>query len=167
MLGFCGTFTATIDDKGRLSIPSKIRPGDSESSKKKGIPAGESMVLTEGLDGCLSLYPQDEWSKIQKRLETLSFTQRNFRYFNRRLHQHTSLVTIDKSGRINIPDKLRQLAGLKKEVLVVGVNQTIEIWDPERFETYQSDYGPSYEEVAERLFDKNDGSQQLPSPGSG
>ena len=158
MLGFCGTFNCVIDDKGRLSIPSKIRPSDSDSSSKKGIPPGESMVLTQGLDGCLSLYTEDEWAKIQGRLATLSFTQKDFRYFNRRLHQHTSLVRIDKSGRINIPDILRQLAGLSKNVLVIGVNQTIEIWDPERYLSYQDNYGRTYEEVAERLF-RNDSDQ--------
>jgi len=152
LLGFCGTFNCVIDDKGRLSIPSKIRPGDEDSSKKKGIPPGEAMILTQGLDGCLSLYPEDEWVKIQKRLETQSFTQRDFRYFNRRLHQHTSHVRIDKSGRIHIPEILRQLAGLQKDVLVVGVYQTIEIWDPGRYQEYLDNYGPTYEEVAERLF---------------
>lgn len=152
MLGFCGTFNCTIDDKGRLSIPSKVRPGDSDSSRKKGIPAGEIMVLTEGLDGCLSLYPEEEWAKIQERLNTLSFTQKNFRYFNRRMHQFTHHVRIDKAGRINIPDKLRELAGLSKDVLVIGASQTIEIWDPVRHQKYLDDFGQSYEEVAERLF---------------
>ena len=157
LLGFCGTFSCVIDDKGRLSIPSKIRPGDSDTSKKKGIPSGERMVLTQGLDGCLSLYPADAWEKITSRLESLSFTQRDFRYFNRRLHQHTSQVLIDKSGRILIPEILRQLAGLDKDVLVVGVNSSIEIWNPDRYRQYLENYGQTWEEVAERLFDDSHG----------
>ncbi|MCP4567295.1 MAG: division/cell wall cluster transcriptional repressor MraZ [FCB group bacterium] len=158
MLGFCGTFDCVIDDKSRLSIPSRIRPGDQDSSRKKGIPAGETMVLTQGLDGCLSLYPEEEWAKIQNRLETLSFTRKDFRYFNRRLHQHTSLVRIDKSGRIHIPDILRQLAGINKNVLVIGANQTIEIWDPDRHQAYLDNFDRTIEEVAERLF-HNDSDQ--------
>jgi len=157
LLGFCGTFSCIIDDKGRLSIPAKIRPGDSDSSNKKGIPSGERMVLTQGLDGCLSLYPAEAWEKITSRLESLSFTQRDFRYFNRRLHQHTSQVRIDKSGRILIPEILRQLAGLEKEVLVVGVNTSIEIWSPDRYRQYLENYGQTWEEVAERLFDDGRG----------
>lgn len=152
MLGFCGTFTGVIDGKGRLSIPSKIRPGDLESSKKKGIPSGERMILAEGLDGCLSLYPEAEWALVEKRFETLSFTQKKYRYFNRRMHQNTIPVDIDKSGRILIPENLRNLAGIKKDVLLVGVNQTIEIWDPIRYREYLDNYGQTFEEVAERLF---------------
>jgi len=157
LLGFCGTFNCVIDDKGRLSIPSKIRPGDIDSSKKKGIPAGETLVVTQGLDGCLSLYPEAEWAKVQNRLETLSFTQKDFRYFNRRLNQYTSHVRLDRAGRIHIPEVLRQLAGLQKDVLVVGVNQTIEIWDPARYQAYLDNYGRTYEEVAERLFQDDKG----------
>lgn len=152
MLGFCGTYRCTLDDKGRLAIPAKVRPGDIESSTKKGIPSGEYMVVTQGLDGCLSLYPQDEWDKVQKRLETKPFTLRDFRFVNRRLHQFTSLEKIDSSGRIHIPDILRNLAGLRKEVLVIGVNQTIEVWDPERYQAYMDNYGRSLEDVAEGLF---------------
>jgi len=158
LLGFCGTFSCVLDDKGRFSIPAKIRPGDVDVSKRKGIPPGEVMVLTEGLDGCLSLYTEEEWAKIQERLNTLSFTQKNFRYFNRRLHQNTCRVRIDRSGRIRIPEVLQKMAGLRKDVLVIGVNQTIEIWDPARYQTYLDNFGRTYEEVAERLF--RDGGEQ-------
>jgi len=151
VLGFCGSFTCTIDDKGRLAIPAKIRPGDPDSSKKKGIPAGEEMVLTEGLDGCLSLYTMQGWQEYKSLISDLSMTQRKTRYFNRRLYQHTSQVRIDKSGRISIPDNLRKLAGLGKSVLVIGVDQVIEIWSPERYEAYMENYGQTYEEVAEEL----------------
>jgi MraZ protein len=152
LLGFFGTFQGVIDDKGRLSIPVKIRPGTVDKSRKKRILAGEEMVLTEGLDGCLSLYPETEWEKIQARLDTLPYTQKDIRYFSRRLYQHTTLVRIDDSGRILIPDILRQVAGLQKDVLLVGVKQSIEIWDPVRYQEYHSNYGQSYEDVAENLY---------------
>jgi len=151
LLGFCGSFTCSIDDKGRLSIPAKIRPGDPDSSKRKGIPAGEELVLTEGLDGCLSLYTMKGWQEYKSLISTQASTQRRTRYFNRRLYQNTSLVRIDKSGRINIPEKLRKLAGLDKSALVIGVDQIIEIWSPERYEAYLENFGQTYEEVAEGL----------------
>lgn len=151
MLGFCGSFTCSIDDNGRLSIPARIRPGDPDSSKKKGIPAGEELVLTEGLDGCLTLYTLKGWEDFKTLISTQSTTQRRTRYFNRRLYQNTSLVRIDRSGRILIPEKLRQMAGLGKSVLVIGVDQTIEIWSPDRYEAYLENYGQTYEEVSEEL----------------
>ncbi|MCK5125781.1 MAG: division/cell wall cluster transcriptional repressor MraZ [candidate division Zixibacteria bacterium] len=152
MLGFCGTYSGTIDDKGRLSIPSKIRPGDPETSQKKGIPAADRLIVTQGFDGCLSLYPESEWEKVQQRLETKSFAQKDLRFLNRRLHQFTSIEKIDRSGRIHIPEILRKLAGLGKEVLVLGANQTIEIWDPDQYEKYMDNYGRTLEEVAEGLY---------------
>ena len=151
MLGFCNSFTCSIDDKGRLSIPAKIRPGDPDSSKRKGIPAGEELVLTEGLDGCLTLYTMMGWEAYKALIGNQSSTQKKTRYFNRRLYQNTSLVRIDRSGRINIPEKLRRLAGLDKAALVIGVDQTIEIWSPERYEAYLENFGQTYEEVAEEL----------------
>ena len=151
MIGFCGSFTCTIDDKGRLSIPARIRPGDEESSRRKGIPAGEKLVLTEGLDGCLMLYTEEGWATYKRLVSRKASIKRNIRYFNRRLYQHTSLVRIDRSGRITIPDKLRKLAALSKDVLVIGVDQTIEIWNPDLYEKYLNEYGKTYEEVAEEV----------------
>jgi MraZ protein len=141
-----------LDDKGRLSIPAKIRPGDPETSRKKGIPAGNKLVVSQGFDGCLSLYPVEEWEKIQNRLQSKSFTLKDFRYVNRLLHQYTSVENIDKSGRIHLPEILRKEAGLSKDVLVIGANQTIEVWDPEIYRSYMKNFGRSLEEVAEGLF---------------
>jgi MraZ protein len=150
--GFYGTFTGVIDEKGRLSIPSKLRAVELTTAKKKSSLAGEPMYLTEGLDGCLSLYPETEWQKIEARLNSLSFTQKNFRYFNRRLHQNTVPVRVDKSGRIHIPEQLQKLAGLEKEVLIIGVHHAIEIWNPDRHKNYIEGFEGSYEDVAETLF---------------
>lgn len=91
------------------------------------------------------------WEDYRALIGNQSSTQKKTRYFNRRLYQNTSLVRIDRSGRINIPEKLRQLAGLGKTALVIGVDQTIEIWSPERYETYLENFGQTYEEVAEEL----------------
>ena len=154
LLGFCGSFTCLIDDKGRLSIPAKIRPGDPESSKRKGIPASEELVLTEGLDGCLMLYTQDGWASYKRLISQKASMKRKVRYFNRRLYQNTSLVHIDRSGRISIPEKLRSLADLGKEVLVIGVDQTIEIWNPERYQKYLDEFGLTYEQVAEEVAEE-------------
>jgi MraZ protein len=151
LLGFCGSFACSLDDKGRLSIPAKIRPGDPDSSRRKGIPAGEELVLTEGLDGCLTLYTVKGWEEYKSQFSNLSSNQKKTRFFMRRLYRNTSLVRPDRSGRIVIPEKLRNLAGLGKTVLVIGVDQKIEIWSPEKYNEYDENFGESYEDVAEGL----------------
>jgi MraZ protein len=154
VFGFFGSYACTIDDKGRLSIPAKIRPGDPESAKRKGIPAVEQMMLTEGFDGCLMLLTKEGWEKYERIVTRKASMKRNIRYFMRRLYQNSSLVRIDRSGRITIPDKLREVAELGKDVLVVGVSQSIEIWNPERYQRYLDGYEQSYEEVAEEVAEE-------------
>jgi MraZ protein len=151
LLGFCGTFDCTLDDKGRLSIPARIRPGDPDSSKRKGIPAGEELVLTEGLDGCLTLYTEKGWERHKAQFANLSSNKKKNRFFIRRLYRNTSLVRPDRSGRILIPEKLRKLAGLVKSTTIIGVDQKIEIWSPERYATYLENFDETIEEVAEEL----------------
>lgn len=111
-------------------------------------------MLSEGLDGCLTLFTEEGWENYKRLIGRKASIKRNIRYFNRRLYQNTSLVRIDRSGRITIPDKLRNLAELRKEVLVVGVDQTIEIWNPERYQQYLDGYGQTYEEVAEEVAEE-------------
>lgn len=149
MSGFYGQFQTTLDEKGRFALPARLRniTGPAGRSQLEGW-----LVLTKGLEGCLSLYTESEWDEIQKRLSSLSFTQRDFRYFIRRFYSMAATVTPDRSGRILVPANLIAEAGLKKELLLIGVNKWIEIWNPERYEEYLKQYDSSYEDVAERLF---------------
>ena len=151
--GFYGQFQTTMDDKGRFGLPAKLRT----VADSKGKPYLENdLILTKGLEGCLTLYPGGEWQDIQERLSSLSFTQKDYRFFSRRFYSSAAAVSPDRSGRILVPSHLIEEAGLKKELLVIGVNNWIEIWNPERFEYYLQQYSGSYEEVAERLFTRND-----------
>lgn len=138
-----------MDDKGRFALPAKLRSVVDDS--KKVILEGD-LVLTKGLEGCLSLYPQKEWDNIQNRLSSLNFTKKDFRFFSRRFYSAAAIVSPDKNGRILIPSHLVAEASLKKELLVIGVNDWIEIWDPIRYQYYLEQFSGSYEEVAERLF---------------
>ena len=157
MTGFYGQYQTTLDEKGRFSLPAKLR--SVKDSSGKPLLDGE-VILTKGLEGCLSLYPEGEWTEIQNRLSSLNFTQKDFRYFGRRFYSAAGLVTPDKSGRILIPSHLIGEAGLKKDLLVIGVNRSIEIWNPERFQYYLEQFSGSYEEVAERLFSRHDQEKQ-------
>ena len=149
MGGFYGQYQTTMDDKGRFALPAKLRSVVDDS--KKVMLEGD-LILTKGLEGCLSLYPQKEWDNIQSRLSSLNFTKKDFRFFSRRFYSAAAVVSPDKNGRILIPSHLVAEASLKKELLVIGVNDWIEIWDPIRYQYYLEQFSGSYEEVAERLF---------------
>ncbi|MEW6051263.1 MAG: division/cell wall cluster transcriptional repressor MraZ [Candidatus Zixiibacteriota bacterium] len=153
MTGFYGQYPTTLDNKGRFALPAKLRAvrGLSEEPLLEG-----DLVLTKGLEGCLSLYPQIEWDEIQQRLSTLNFTQRDFRFFGRRFYSAATVVSPDKTGRILIPSHLIEEADLKRELLIIGVNRSVEIWNPGKWLGYLEQYAGSYEEVAERLFTRHD-----------
>jgi MraZ protein len=155
VIGFYGQYQTTLDNKGRFALPAKLR----SVIGPQGKPYLEGdLVLTKGLEGCLSLYPEIEWLEIQNRLSRLNFTQKDFRFFSRRFYSAASVVTPDRTGRILIPSHLMAEAGLERDLLVIGVNRSIEIWSPEQFSSYLNEFSGSYEEVAERLFtDDGDG----------
>lgn len=157
LAGFYGKFQTTMDNKGRFPLPSKLRTIKG-SDGKKPLLSGD-LVMTKGLEGCLSLYPDGEWNEIQSRLSALSFTQKDFRSFSRRFYSSASVVAPDRSGRILIPAHLIEEADLKKDLLVIGVSRWVEIWNADRFRFYLEQYAGSYEEVAERLF-AGDGPQR-------
>ncbi len=149
MTGFYGQYQTSLDDKGRLSLPAKLRSIKGSDGKPR---LSSDLILTKGLEGCLSLYPESEWEAVQERLSSLNFTPKDFRYFSRRFYSAAAVVTPDKTGRILIPSNLISEASLGKELLVIGVNSSIEIWNPERFSYYLEQFSGSYEEVSERLF---------------
>jgi MraZ protein len=147
--GFYGRYTTTMDEKGRCILPAKLRTVTDESGN---LLLEGNVVLTKGLEGCISIYPEPEWEAIQKRLSTLDFTDRSYRSFSRRFYSLAAPVMPDKNGRILIPAHLIQEASLEKELVVIGVNRWIEIWSPHLLKYYLEQYAGSYEEVAARLF---------------
>lgn len=155
--GFYGQFQTTMDSKGRFALPAKLRSVRAPASKKLLLDG--NLLITKGLEGCLSLYDESQWKEIQQRFASLAFTQKDFRFFSRRFYSSAGSVTADKNGRVLIPSHLISEAGLKKELLVIGVNSWIEIWNPERYQYYLEQYSKSYEEVAEKLF-SGDGSPE-------
>lgn len=145
MIGFYGQFKVNLDPKGRLALPAKIRPREQDGSSSK-------LVLTKGLDGCLALYTEKEWSSFQERLNELSFTTRDFRFVSRMIYSAASVVEPDRQGRFLIPGHLLEDAGLKSDALVLGAYRWIEIWNPERFDKHVDKHGATLEDVADRLF---------------
>lgn len=149
LTGLIGRYQTTMDEKGRFVLPAKLRAvvGPSQKNLLEG-----DLVLTKGLEGCLSIYPESEWEEIQRRLSSLSFTQKDFRFFSRRFYSAAAVVTPDKNGRILIPSHLIEEARLKKDLLIIGLNRWIEIWNPDLFEYIMEQSAGSYEDTAERLL---------------
>ena len=119
---FMGEYNHTIDAKGRLIIPAKFRET-----------LGEEFILTKGLDGCLSIYPMDEWESFEEKLKALPLTDKNARAFLRFFVAGATSCELDRQGRILIPSTLREFAGLEKEVVLTGNLTRIEVWSKERW----------------------------------
>ena len=119
---FMGEYSHTIDAKGRLIIPSKFREQ-----------LGEEFILTKGLDGCLSIFPQDEWKVFEEKLKALPLTNKNARTFSRFFVSSATSCELDKQGRILVTSTLREFAGLEKDVVLTGNITRIEIWSKEKW----------------------------------
>ncbi len=119
---FMGEYNHTIDTKGRLIIPARFREA-----------LGEEFVLTKGLDGCLSIYPMDEWQSFEEKLKALPLTDKNARKFLRFFVAGATSCELDKQGRILIPGNLREFAGLEKDVVLTGNITRIEIWSKDKW----------------------------------
>jgi MraZ protein len=119
---FMGEYSHSIDAKGRLIIPSRFRDE-----------LGEEFVLTKGLDGCLSIYPKEEWAAFEEKLRNLPLTNKNARTFTRFFVAGASLCELDRQGRILVPATLREYAGLEKDVVLTGNINRIEVWSKSKW----------------------------------
>jgi len=143
---FRGQSLRTMDDKGRLSLPSKY-----------GKAAGQAYVVTRGLDNCLFVFLKDEWRRLETKLMALSLESQHARFYVRQMSSHAEDTSVDAHGRIMIPPTLRALAGLEGEVLVIGALTRIELWNPETYREYEKGFGMTFEEVAESLLEEKPG----------
>ncbi|MCX6812011.1 MAG: division/cell wall cluster transcriptional repressor MraZ [Candidatus Berkelbacteria bacterium] len=137
---FIGEYHHTIDDKGRTSIPAKFRGG-----------LASGCVVTRGLDKCLWIYPAGEWQNLAEKIADLPITQKNARSFSRLMLAGASDSNLDRIGRINLPSYLRSYADLKKDVVIVGIYNRIEIWPADVWEKFKGEMEENGEEIAENL----------------
>ncbi|MFC2060839.1 division/cell wall cluster transcriptional repressor MraZ [Chloroflexota bacterium] len=121
---FLGEFEYKIDEKGRVLVPPKFR---------NELKAG--MVLTPGVEKCITVYPLAEWKKVAATLTTSSITSSKLRKLNRAIFATAFSIIIDGQGRIALPVPLRQYAGIEDEVIVAGTNTYLELWSKERWES--------------------------------
>lgn len=137
---FMGEYHHSIDAKGRLIIPSKLR-----------YDLGDNFIVTRGLDGCLFLYPKEQWNNIINKYKNLPDTK-DKRQFLRIFLSGATNCEYDKQGRINIPKPLIDYADLNKDCIIIGVDEKLEIWSKERWEQFISDNEENMSEIADSLF---------------
>jgi len=137
---FIGEYEHSVDTKGRVIMPSKLRED-----------IGEKFIVTKGLDGCLFAYSITEWTNFEEKLKTLPLTNKNARDFVRFFLSGAVECEIDKQGRFLIPGNLREYATLEKEIIIIGVGTRIEIWNKEEWKKYSSDENISADEIAENM----------------
>ena len=139
-----GEYRHSIDLKGRIIIPSKIRDE-----------MGSKIVITRGLDGCLFGYSEKTWNSILEKLNTLPFTKRDARNFTRFMTSGAITLEFDRQGRVNIPNYLNEYANLSKDVVIIGVINRIEIWSKDKWEEFMNNNVESLSDISENLFDSN------------
>ena len=135
-----GEYEHSLDAKGRLIMPAKIRED-----------IGEKFIITKGLDGCLFGFSQNEWTNFEEKLKTLPLTNKNARDFVRFFLSGAIECEIDKQGRLLIASNLREYGTLEKEAVIIGVGTRIEIWNKDKWKTYNSEENISADEIAENM----------------
>ncbi|MBS1551529.1 MAG: division/cell wall cluster transcriptional repressor MraZ [Bacteroidetes bacterium] len=141
---FQGHSNCSIDAKSRLILPAKFR-------KYIKPEADNKLILTRGMDECLLVYPLDEWEKVKTGLTRYNQFNSDQRFFIRQFLNFVNECELDSQNRIVIPPQLLQFAKLKKEVIVLGLLDKMEIWNPEIKNAYDSSMTKSYEEIAEKV----------------
>lgn len=137
---FIGEYTATIDEKGRISIPAKFRAH-----------LKSTVVVTKGLDESLFLYTEDEWRKLAEKLSSLSIATSNTRAFSRLMLAGAMDCEIDKQGRITLPNYLKDFAKISKKIVFAGLFNRIEIWSEELWSAYKIQTEKDSSSIAEQL----------------
>ena len=137
---FIGEYEHSVDVKGRIIMPSKLREN-----------IGEKFIVTKGLDKCLFAYSKSEWTNFEEKLKTLPLTNKNARDFVRFFLSGAVECEIDKQGRFLVPANLRTYANIDKEIVIIGVGTRLEIWNKSSWTNYSSEENISADEIAENM----------------
>ena len=142
---FYGEYSHSIDRKGRLILPARIR----EVCKEYGV---EKFFITRGLDKCIFMFSQDEWRSQEQKFKNLSFTKQESRNFNRLFFSGAVEVVPDKQGRFIIPTYLKNYANIKRDTVIVGISNRLEVWDKKVWEDFYTNCNDSFEQIAENML---------------
>ena len=150
MAGFIGQAAYSVDARGRVAVPARMR--NAMNPEAKG-----AFIITRGFEQSINLFPLDRWQDIVSEISSRNAYNRETRLFKRNLLMWAEEVTLDGQGRIGIPKTLADLAGITDRALIIGQLDHIEIWQPERYEAFIAEADESYEELAERVMGWQDG----------
>lgn len=143
---FYGEYAHGIDTKGRLILPAPLR----DVAKENGI---EKFYVTRGLDKCIFMFSDQEWRLQESKFKGLSFTKQQARNFNRMFFSGAVAVVPDRQGRFIIPDYLKAFAGIKKDAVLIGVANRIEIWETKIWQEFFQKTSTDFEQTAEGMLD--------------
>ena len=143
---FYGEYKHGIDRKGRIILPARFR----EVSKEHGL---EKFFITRGLDKCIFMFTEEEWRLQEQKFKNLSFTKQEARRFNRLFFSGAVDVAPDKQGRFIIPQYLKDYAGIKKDTIIIGISNRIEIWDEKNWQEFYASTSETFEQIAENMID--------------
>jgi len=141
---FIGEYHHTIDEKGRIIIPAKFREE-----------LGNNFIITRGIENCLFVYSEENWAKITNKLNSLPFTKKDARTFNRFFMSGATDVELDKQGRVNISKPLIDYASLIKDCVIIGTGDRLEVWSQESWESFFDSTKDSMSDIAENLFNES------------
>jgi len=142
---FRGQYTYSVDSKGRVSIPAKLR-------RQLSPEANDTFVMTQGTDRCIDVYPLDQWQQFEQKLLNLNPFKPQESKFIRMILQHATEDKLDSQARILIPPNLLEYAKIEKEVLVLGALKKIELWNPKIYKEYIEQSSETYEEIAAQVM---------------
>lgn len=142
---FYGEHEHTIDNKGRIIIPSRFRDALKEYDIQK-------LYVTRGLDKCLFLFTENEWKSQESKFRSMPFTRSESRKFNRLYFSGAIQIECDKQGRILVPKYLKDFAGIKRDIVLIGVSNRIEVWARESWQAYYNNSKEAFEEIAEKMM---------------
>jgi len=141
---FIGEYHHTIDDKGRIIIPAKFREE-----------LGDNFIIARGIENCLFVYSNENWNKICDKLNSLPFTKKDARVFNRFFMSGATNVELDKQGRVNVTTPLISYANIKKDCVIIGTGDRLEIWSLEAWNSFFDSTKDSMSDIAENLFNES------------
>lgn len=142
---FYGEYTHTVDRKGRLILPSKFR----EVSKENSV---ERFFIPRGMETCLFMFAEEEWRVQEQKFKSMSFTKLESRSFNRLFFSGAVDVAPDRQGRFIVPQYLKDYASIKRDVVIIGVSNRIEVWNSSSWQDFYKNSQNSFEQIAENIL---------------
>ena len=148
-MALTGTYDRNLDEKFRLALPKRLRD-------EFGQPDLTSFYIAPGMDKSLALYSPEGFERLARKVSRKSGQSARLRTFMRLFYSQAEKVELDAQGRIRIPDRLAKLAGLERDVVLLGVHDHAEIWNVETWKSFMAANGPDFDQISDAAFDEPD-----------